>query len=135
MTVRATILSLGAALVLTACGSTASGPTKALPPEFIDAAMDAAFAETIAEECRFLRYNKKREEKILTEYAVRLVAAGYTERDLNVAAARMERDPAVQRKAVRMILDRDIDVTSEKSWCAAGNREKARRTNIGRYLI
>ena len=135
MTIRATFLSIGAALILSACGTTTGGPTKALPPEFIDAAMEAAFAETIADECRHLRYNTKREDKVLSDYALRLAAAGYTERDLNAAAKRMDRDPAVQRKAIRMILERDIDVTSEASWCRAGKREKARRTNIGRYLI
>ena len=135
MTIRTTILALGVAVTLSACASTSSGPTKALPPEFIDAAMEAAFAETIADECRSLSYNTKREDKVLSDYALRLVAAGYTERDLNAAAARMDRDPAVQRKAIKMILERDINVTSEASWCAAGKREKARRTNIGRYLI
>lgn len=135
MNIRASILTLGTALVLSACGTTSSGPTKALPPEFVNAVMEAAFAETIAEECRSLRYNTRREDKVLTEYAVRLVAAGYTERDLNAAANRMERDPGVQRIAVNMILDRNIDVTREASWCAAGKREKARRTNIGRYLM
>lgn len=128
-------LSLAAFLALSACATTSQGPTKALPPEFIDAVMDAAFAETIAEECRAYRYDTRREEKVLTNYAVRLAAAGYTERDLRVASARMERDPALQRKAIRMILDRDIDVSSESSWCAAGKREKARGTNMGKYLL
>jgi len=135
MSIRNVSFSLAALIALSACASTSSGPTKALPPEFIDAAMDAAFAETIAEECRLFRYNNKREDKVLTSYAVRLAAAGYTERDLTVAADRMERDPAIQRKAVGMILDRNIDVTSEASWCAAGKREKARGTNMGKYLI
>ncbi len=138
MTIRKIAFSLAAALTLSACGSgtpVQTGPTKALPPEFINAVMEAAFAETIAEECRSLRYNTAREDKLLNSYAVRLAAAGYTERDLRVGANRMEGDAALQRKAIKMIDDRNINVISEASWCAAGKREKARGTNIGRYLV
>ena len=135
MTIAKSIVAVGAVLTLSACATTPPEPVKALPPEFVDAVMEAALAETIADECRSLRYDARREDKVLSDYAVRLVAAGYTERDLTVAANKMERDPVLQRKAVQMIVDRDINVLSEESWCAAGKREKARRTNIGRYLL
>lgn len=132
---RMATLGLISLMGLGACASTPTGPVKALPPEFIDAAMEAAMAETIAEECGTLRYNTKFEEQVLTTYAVRLVAAGYTERDLEHGSKQMERDPESYRKAVKMITDRNIDVSKEASWCAAGNREISRGTSIGRYLI
>lgn len=137
MNLRRIILSIAALLTLAACGGAPvqTGPTKALPPEFVDAVLDAAFAETIADECGSIRYNKSREDKVLETYAVRLVAAGYTERDLLAGANKMERDPNLQVKALRMIQNRKIDVTKEASWCAAGRREMSRGTNIGRYLL
>lgn len=138
MNLRKIILTMGAALALSACASSTpvqTGPTKALPPEFVNGVMDAAFAETIADECRSIRYNKQREAKVLNSYAIRLAAAGYTERDLQVGAKRMENDVSLQRKAIKMIDDRNIVVTSEASWCAAGKREMAKGTNIGRYLL
>ena len=128
-------MTLCAALALTACGTTSTQPVKALPSSFVDTVMQAAFAETIAEECGSLRYNTAREDKVLSDLALKLVQAGYTERDLDYAARQLDRDPQFEQKAVQMIIDRDINVVSEASWCAAGRREKARGTAIGRYLI
>ncbi len=97
--------------------------------------MQAAFAETIAEECGSLRYNTAREDKVMNDLALRLVEAGYTERDLDYASRQLDSDPRFEQQAVQMIVDRDINVLNEASWCAAGRREKARGTQIGRYLI
>jgi hypothetical protein len=132
---RMATLGLISVMGLGACATAPTGPVKALPPEFIDAAMEAAMAETIADECGSLRYNTQVEERVLTTFAVRLVAAGYTERDLRHGSKQLERDPANYRKAVKMITDRNIDVSKEASWCAAGNREISRGTSIGRFLI
>lgn len=130
---RSAILASAAALTLTACGS--SQPTKALPPEFIEVAMEAGFAETIADECGPIRYNTAYERKVLEREAAKLNAAGYTSRDLNAAALKMKRDPSIQRRAISMVQNRNIDVTSERSWCRAGQIEIRRKTSIGRYLV
>lgn len=130
---RAILLALGLGLSLTACG--APQPTKKLPPEFVEAAMESALAETIAENCRFYRYNESREQQMIFSYSQRLERAGYTDRDLNANLRQMRRDGTMERMAVRMVAARNIDPSSEQSWCAAGKREKARGTNIGRYLI
>lgn len=137
MNLRKIAFTALAALTLSACGSTTSvqrGPVKALPPEFVGTAIEAAFADTIADECRSLRYNQAYEDKVLNAYALRLAAAGYTERDLTAGAKRMESDMALQRKVVNMILERNINVNDERTWCSAGRREMAKRTKIGRYL-
>lgn len=131
---RKFIVALGLGLTLSACASS-QGPAKALPPSFVDAAMEAALAETIAEECRYYRYNQAREDRIMMSYARNMARAGYTPRDLTVASASMQRDSTIQRKALTMVVERNIDPSSERSWCAAGKREKARGTNIGKYLI
>ena len=135
MAIRKTFLALAAVLAVTGCASSSRGPAKALPPQFVDAVMEAAMAETIAQECRSLRYNQKREDQVMWNHAKRLAAAGYTGYDLDVAARNVGRDPAMQRKAIQMMVSRNIDPSSEASWCAAGRREKARGTNMGRYLI
>ncbi len=135
MAIRKTFLALAAALAVSGCASTSQGPAKALPPQFIDGVLEAAMAETIAEECRSLRYNQRREDQVMMSYARQLAAAGYTGYDLDVAARSVGRDPVYQRKAIQMLVSRNIDPASEASWCAAGRREKARGTNMGRYLI
>ncbi len=131
---RAVLLALGLGLTLTACGAPQQ-PTKALPPEFVEAAMESALAETIADNCRFYRYNEARERQMIFSYSQRLSRAGYTNRDLDANMRQMRRDGTMERMAVQMVLARNIDPASERSWCAAGKREKARGTNIGRYLI
>ncbi len=135
MAIRKTFLGLVAALAVSGCASTSQGPAKALPPAFIDGVMESAMAQTIAEECPSLRYNQSREDRVMMGYARQLAAAGYTGRDFDVAARNVSRSPDMQRKAVKMIVSRGIDPSSQASWCAAGRREKARGTNIGRYLI
>ena len=120
---------------LAGCASSPSGPVKALPAEFVDAALEAAMAETIAEECQSLRYNTELEERVLTTYAIRLAAAGYTQRDLEYGAKQLENDPENYKKAIKMIEDRDIDVGREASWCAAGYQEIVEGTSLGRYLL
>ncbi len=138
MTLRKIAFTALAALTLSACGASTPverGPVKALPPEFVGVAIEAAFADTIADECRSLKYNQAYEDKVLNAYVVRLAAAGYTERDLTVGAKRMESDLALQRKVVNMILDRNINVNDERTWCSAGRREMAKGTKIGRYLM
>jgi hypothetical protein len=130
---RSPILALIGAFALSACGS--PEPVKALPPAFIDVAMEAAFAETIADECGPISYNTAYERQVLEREAMKLAAAGYTRRDLDAAAGQIERDPAIQMRAFRMINDRKIDPSSERSWCAAGKREVQRKTKIGRYLL
>ncbi len=134
MKLKALGLSLGVVTLLAACGAP-QPPAKTLPPEFVNAAMEAALAETIAQECRFYRYDSAREARMIQSHAIRLARAGYTERDLDANLRQMRRDGTMERQAVRMVLARNIDPASEQSWCAAGKREKARGTNIGRYLI
>ena len=130
---RFAVLAGLTALTLSACGR--PEPVRALPPAVIDVAMEAAFAETIADKCGPIRYNKGYERQVLEREAVKLAAAGYTRRDLEAAAARMQYDRNMQLRAIRMITDRDIDPASERSWCQAGRREVQRKTNIGRYLV
>ena len=130
---RAIFLALGLGVSLAACG--APQPTKKLPPEFVEAAMESALAETIADNCRFYRYDESREQQMIFSYSQRLERAGYTNRDLDANLRQMRRDGSMQRMAIQMVAARNIDPASEQSWCAAGKREKARGTNVGRYLI
>lgn len=127
-------LFLAAATALSACGAPQQ-PVKALPPDFVNAVMESALAETIAENCRFYTYNQAREDRMIAVHDRRLLREGYTQRDLDANLRQMKRDGSFERQAVQMLRSRNIDPASERSWCAAGKREKARGTNIGRYLM
>lgn len=131
-------IAVGAALVaLTACSSTTKsyGPVKALPSPVVDVMVEAAFAETIADECRSLRYNTAYEEKVMIDQAIDLISAGYTDRDLDYFVSTLDNNPQLEARFLRMVQARKINITNEASWCAAGKREKARGTAIGRYLV
>lgn len=134
MKLRSLLPMLGMVLALTACG-TSQPPVKALPPEVTNAVMEAALAKAIADKCRFYRYNAARENQVMFAHAQSLERAGYSQRDVDANMRHMLRSGTTERKAVQMLVSRNIDPSSERSWCAAGKREKARGTNVGRYLV
>ncbi len=122
--------------ILAGCGTTTSTTTvKAIPSSHVDELYAAGFAMAIADNCPSLRYNEAYEDRTTTKMATQLVAAGYTPYELEVGLARASTDREMAIRILRFVNERAINTESEASWCRAGRAERAKRTQIGRYLI
>ncbi|MEZ5888151.1 MAG: hypothetical protein R3D56_14905 [Paracoccaceae bacterium] len=127
------------ALLLTACVASESAPpsppvpTEPVPQEIIDFAFKAATAKEIAGSCRQgFRYNKAYEDAVIAGYEAKY--------GRNPAWARGDLSKAVKPKAaqdwaIKYIQRRDIVLADARTWCAAGQKEVAEKTLIGRLLI
>lgn len=133
MRISTVLVAAIAAVAISGCAP--SRPAKALPQEFLNKVIDISFASAIADECRFLDFNKPLADRTFEAELTKLAYKGYTRHDVDTAARRFKRDPSVNRRFMIMIADRKIDVYSEKSWCMAGKREQSRKSPIGRYLL
>jgi len=124
--------------VLAGCegtGTTTAGATQGegIPQVLYDGAFSAGVARELAQACPGLSYDAAEEDKALQELTVLLRGKGYTEARLREMAENLPRS-LVTRDAKAYVADNDINVLDTASVCAAGQREIAAGTEIGRFL-
>lgn len=108
-------------------------PTE-LPDELYALAFDLTMARTLAEECgETLAMNEGLTNTVIQETVRDLSAQGYTTFDLQKLRASL---PEAQLAADEALYLQSNGITSgdAASYCAAGEREVAARSGIGRFL-
>jgi len=104
-----------------------------LPPELYDFAVAAALAESIAGECRSIKFNKAAANERMQALDGALQAKGYQESDLRVLADKLPHKRA-QDDFISFIQKNEIVITEPSTFCVAGQREIANGTQIGALL-